>query len=374
MTLADVANAVDARLVGDGNLPVRQLVHPRQVQSPEDMAFILDPSAITALQNSPVVAAVVPEGVDLPDGVFKGYLAVKRPRVALAKLLDLFNKPVHAQTGIHPSAVVHSTAKVSSSASVGAFAYVGPEARVGERTVLMPHVTVGAQAQVGDDCLFHPGARIGERVMIGSRVIIQHNASIGGDGFSYVTPEAGSVEAARNSGGQIEAQNTEIIRINSVGTVILEDDVEVGACATIDRANLGATHIKKGTKIDNLVMIGHNNTVGENCLIVSQVGVSGSCTIGNRVVIAGQAGIADHLTIGDDSIIMAQAGVTKSCGNKSLLIGSPAVPRREFAQTLAHTNRLKQMADDLKQMKQRVEALEKELANQLEAETASVSH
>jgi UDP-3-O-[3-hydroxymyristoyl] glucosamine N-acyltransferase len=370
-TLQEIARALDASVVGDASLTAAQMVHPLQARSKTDLIFIMEPALLAALPQLPTRIAVVAEGIAIPDGALDGFIVVKRARLALAKLLELFDKPVHAYAGIHPSAIVDPSAKIGENVSIGALAYVGPNAVVGNNTIVMPHVTVGAEAVVGENVLLHPGVRIGERVVLGNRVIIHHNASIGADGFSFVTPEAGSIESARQSGGKIEAQNTEIIRINSIGTVVLEDDVEVGACTTIDRANLGATIVKKGTKIDNLVMIGHNNTVGSNCLIVSQVGISGSCKIGDRVVLAGQSGLKDHLKIGDDAIVMARAGVMWDVEPKSVVVGEPAMPQREYFQNLAYINKLKKMNKDLKDMKARLAELEGLLAS--EAALAAVT-
>jgi UDP-3-O-[3-hydroxymyristoyl] glucosamine N-acyltransferase len=351
-----------AKLVGNGDLSVADISHPKMVTGKDHAVLILDAESLNLLGNSafPVKTAVVATGITVPEGLLEGYITVERPRFALASLLATFEKPLHSQAGIHPSAVIESSATVAPDVSVGAFSYIGPKAKIGPGTILMPHVTVGAGAVVGDHCLFHPGARIGERVIIGNRVILQHNASIGADGFSYVTPEASSVESARSSGGQVTSQNTHIHKINSNGTVILEDDVEVGACATIDRANLGATLVKKGTKIDNLVMIGHNNQIGENCLIVSQVGLSGSCVIGDRVVIAGQAGLADHLKVGNDAIIMAKSGVMRDIGEREVVVGIPALPRRETLQNVMYMGRLKDLFQEVKGLKKRLAELETE--------------
>jgi UDP-3-O-[3-hydroxymyristoyl] glucosamine N-acyltransferase len=354
-----------ATLVGNGALEVHDLAHPKMVTGPDQAVLILDAGALALLAKSPfpVKTAVVAQGVTIPAGVLEGYITVERPRFALATLLSIFEKPLHfAQGVVHPSAIIESTALVAADVSVGPFVYVGENAKVGAGTVLMSHVTVGAEAIVGENCVFHSGARVGERVIIGSGVTLQHNASIGADGFSYVTPEPGSVESARSSGGQVTAQNNQLLKINSIGTVVLEDDVEVGACATIDRSNLGATVVKKGTKIDNLVMIGHNNVIGENCLIVSQVGISGSCEIGDRVVIAGQAGLADHIKIGNDAIVMAKSGVMRDIADKEVVVGIPALPRRETLQNVMYIGRLKEMFQEVKSLKKRVQELESEQA------------
>ncbi len=361
LTLNEIAACTPGtQVVGNGAITVADLTHPRMLTSEQQMPLILDASALTLLEDSPVKvkAAVVAKDVEVPVGFLEGYIKVERPRFALVALLSIFEKPVHAYQGVHPAAVIEASAQVHPSVSVGAFAYVGENAVIDEGTVLLPHVTVGADARLGRQCLIHPGARLGERVMLGNRVIIHHNASIGADGFSYVTPEPGSVESAKTSGGKVMAQNTQILKINSIGTVILEDDVEVGACATIDRSNLGATLVKKGTKIDNLVMIGHNNVIGENCMIVSQAGMSGSCEIGDRVVIAGQAGLADHLKVGDDAIIMAKSGVMRDIEPKEVVVGIPALPRRETLQNVMYTGKLREMFQEMKALKKRVAELE----------------
>lgn len=368
-TLAELAQAIHGTVVGDDTTIVAQLVHPRMISKPTDLALIIDPDAVQLLHlhQETVQAAVVAEGIPIPEGLLKGYITVQRPRVALAVLLNIFNTPPHHYPGIHPTALVDESAQVHPTASVGPFCTVGPHAAIDEGSVLISHVSVGAEAKIGKKSLIYPGVRLGDRVLVGNRVTIHHNASIGADGFSYVTPEKGSIESARESGGKIEATNAEIVKINSIGTVILEDDVEVGACATIDRANLGATHIKKGTKIDNLVMIGHNNTVGENCLIVSQVGVSGSCKIGDRVVLAGQVGLKDHITIGDDAIVMAKAGVMDNIAPKAIVVGQPARPQREVFQQVALIGKLSEMRKDLMALKKRLAELETELEKTEEA-------
>lgn len=360
LSLSEIAAYTPGAVVhGDASVRVKDIAHPRMLSAEDELAVILEEKALEWLETAPVkpLSAVVAKDVTVPDGLLQGYIVVERPRFALAALLSIFEKPLHTFSGIHPMAAIADSAQVEPGVSVGAFVYVGEKARIAAGTVLMPHVTVGAEAKIGRDCILHPGSRIGERVVLGDRVTVHHNASIGADGFSYVTPETGSVEAAR-SGGAVSGQNTRILKINSIGSVILEDDVEVGACATIDRSNLGATLIRKGTKIDNLVMIGHNNVIGENCMIVSQVGVSGSCEIGDRVVIAGQAGLADHLKVGDDAIIMAKSGVMRDIEPREIVVGIPALPRRETLQNVMYIGKLREMFQEIRALKKRVAELE----------------
>jgi UDP-3-O-[3-hydroxymyristoyl] glucosamine N-acyltransferase len=380
LTVSDLLAVLDnAVVVGDPSTSLSALVHPKEARLETDMALILDKGALASLAHLPCHVIVAPKqvaqalGWPLDDvspavlaniplpGQLKAVLLVERPRYALAALLTVFDKPVHCYSDIHPSAVIDATARIHPSASVGPLCVVGPQACIGANTCLVSHVTIGAGASVGDYGLLHSGVRIGDRVRLGNRVIIQPNATIGADGFSYATPDLSSIEAAKASvatGVQLNAQNTSIVRINSIGTVILEDDVEVGACTTIDRATLGCTIIKKGTKLDNLVMVGHNNSVGENCLIAGQSGIAGSCTIGNRVVMAGQVGIADHLTIGDDTIFMAQSGVNKSIDAKQVMFGTPALPWRETAQRTAGLGQLKEALREIRRLRADVLALQ----------------
>jgi UDP-3-O-[3-hydroxymyristoyl] glucosamine N-acyltransferase len=354
------AHGVAVTVWGNASLPVVGVNHPKLAQQPDELVLVLSPDALT-LVGPTIKTALVPSGVELPGpSGLKGALLVDNPRLALVPLLTLFEVMPRHHVGIHPSAVVEPTASVDPTASIGPLCYVGAYAVIGPNAILLPQVTVMANAHVGEGCLLHPGVRVGERVIIGKRVIIHHNASLGADGFSFVTPQPSSIDTARQF-GKVTAQNTTLIRIPSIGTVMVEDDVEIGACTTIDRANVGATIIRQGTKLDNLVMIGHNNTVGQNCLIAGQVGVAGSCQVGNRVVMAGQVGIADHLTIGDDSILMAQAGVNKDVNPKTVMLGAPAVPWRQAAEQFAAVAKLKDLRQDVRQLKQQLAALEKTL-------------
>jgi len=360
-TLSELAQRLGAEFTGDADLVIHHVVHPSQAHSAHDMALILDPAIVPMLTQKPVQTALLPAAMNLPE--IPNQIKVARPKVALAKLLDIFDKPVYAPEGIHPTAVISPEATIEADVTVGPLCTVGPGAVIQQGTRLVAQVHVGAGVKIGQNCLFYPGVVIGDRVQIGNRVILQANASIGSDGYSYVTEEAGSVESARSS-GSIEAENSAILRINSVGTVVLEDDVEIGANTCVDRATLGETRIKRGSKLDNLVQVAHNVVIGENCLIVSQVGIAGSAKIGNRVVLAGQVGIRDHVSIGDDAIIMPQSGVTQNLDGKSLYLGSPAVPRKEFLKKEMQVKRLTTYSTRIESLMQRVELLEAALQKQ----------
>jgi len=358
MKLSEIAAALDGELVGDGSVEVTRAVHPAEAESKADLALAMDRTLLEALGASKARAAVVAEGAAVPDGLLDGYIVIKRPRYAMAGLTGIFEIPVHAPDGVHPSAYVEPGATVAADVRIGAFTYVAEGAVVEAGTILMSNVTVGAEARIGPGSLLHAGVRIGERVQVGARAIIHHNASIGADGFSFVTPEMGSAEQARSGGDTITAQNVVITRINSLGTVILGDDVEIGACTSIDRGTISATRIGNSTKIDDLVMIGHNVVVGENCMICGQVGIAGSTTIGDRVVLAGQVGVADHLTIGSDVVVAARSGVGTPLPDRMVAMGTPAIARGEAAELYMHQRRLKRLFRDVGEMKQRLNSIE----------------
>jgi UDP-3-O-[3-hydroxymyristoyl] glucosamine N-acyltransferase len=352
-TLVEIAIAIDGALTGDGALVVRRVVHPAEAGA-DDLALAVEKEALAALATSAAQCALVAAGAEPPRRL-AGFIAVERPRYALARLLALFERPPHAPVGIHPTAVVDPTARLGSQVSIGPLAHIGPDTEIGGGTVVLAQATIGAAARIGTHCRIHPGVRIGERVIVGDRVILQPNACLGGDGFSYATPEPGSVETARAT-GRVEARNMAIARIPSLGTVILGDEVEIGAGTTVDRATIGATVIGRGTKIDNLVLVGHNVTIGENCLICGNVGISGSARVGDRVVLAGGVGVGDHVSIGDDVIVMGNAAVASDLPAGGLYVGQPAIPRQEFFRQLRNIRRLGRMHDKLGEIEKRLGA------------------
>lgn len=354
-TLEELAQLLDAEYVGNPVQEVRQVVHPLQAMGPEDLALILDAAIVSQIPAGALQTALVPSDVEV--STIPNQLKVKRPKVALAKLLDVFERPVTIPPGIHPSSVIDPTAVLGEGVTIGPLCWIGPNTVVGKGTRLVSHVSIGADAVIGEDCLFHAGVAIGDRVQIGSRVIVQSNASIGSDGFSYVTAEAGSVETAKAT-GEIQSQNTEILRINSIGTVVLEDDVEIGANACVDRATLGETRIRRGSKIDNQVQVAHNVTMGENCLLAAQVGIAGSARIGDRVVMGGQAGIRDHITVGNDVVVVAKSGATSDVPDKTILIGLQGMPRKDFLRREVKYNKLLSVPEQLEALSKRISQLE----------------
>jgi len=352
-TLEQINGIIEGILNKVDSAPIIKRIAPPKLADENTLALALSEEEIENLYSSDAKAALVPLGVSI-EGI--STIEVERPRLAMMKLIHLFYMPPDAPNGIHASAVVHPDAKLGHNVSIGANVTIPRGVEIGDNTKILPNVYIGRNTKIGQNCFFHAGVNIGDDIQIGNNVILQHGVSIGGDGFSFVTETPNSIETAKEEGSiQGDYNQQKIYKIPSIGSVIIEDDVEIGANATVDRGTIENTVIKKGTKIDNLVMVSHNCKVGENCLIVSQVGIAGSCNIGDRVVLAGQAGLADHITIGSDSIVMAQAGVTKNFGSRSIVVGSPAVPRKEFIKQLKYA---KEMANLVKKFKKYQDKLE----------------
>jgi UDP-3-O-[3-hydroxymyristoyl] glucosamine N-acyltransferase len=356
-SLQVIADAVEGRLIGDGKIRVSRLAHPADVIDAGDLAVAMDAKLLPLLENTKAVAAVV-SGDEKDSAFLKARIVVARPRLAMAKLTALFEEPVFVKPGIHKSAVIEKRATIGKNAAIGAFVYIGANAVIGDNAVLHPHVYIGENAIIGRNALIYSGAKIGAGTRIGDRAVIHFNASIGADGFSFVTPQTGSVETAK-AGGAVTASNTELIRIASLAPVVLGNDVEVGANSCIDRGTISSTRIGNGTKIDNQVQIGHNVQVGENCMICGRTGIAGSAKIGNRVVLGGAVGVADHVTIGDDAIAMAMSGIAGNVAPRAIVGGAPAAPREKFMENLFNLGRLTRFFKKIEGLAERVSELEK---------------
>lgn len=305
------------------------------------LALALSEDEIENLAQTKAKVALVPLGVNF-DTITT--IEVERPRLAMMKLLNMFYTEPETEVGIHPSAVIHESAKLGQNVSIGPNVVISRGVEIGDNTKIMANSYIGGGSKIGKNCFFHAGVNIGDRIQIGNDVILHHGVCLGPDGFSFVTENPDNIEQARKDGAIIEENTSQkIFKIPSIGSVKIGDNVEIGANTTIDRGTIEDTVIGNDTKIDDQVMIGHNCKVGKGCMIISQVGIAGSCVIGDRVVIAGQAGLADHISIGNDTIITAKAGVTKSFPEKSIIVGAPAVPRKEFI----HQLKIMKDADEL---------------------------
>ena len=297
------------------------------------VTFFGNAKYLPQLKTSRATAALVP--LDFRETIPPAAIRVENPSLAFALLLEKFAPaPVRFAPGVHPTAVIGRDVVLGENVSVQPFSVIEDGARIGAETVIGAHGYIGHGASVGAACQLAPRVTVGARCVVGSRVIIHSGAVLGSDGFGF------------------ELAGGRQVKIPQTGIVQIDDDVEIGANVTIDRARFGRTWIQEGTKIDNLVQIAHNVVIGRHCLIVSQAGISGSTRLGNYVTLAGQAGIVGHIEIGDGTIVAAQSGVSKSLGSKQVVFGSPAMPLREAKEQLARIGRLPKLYARVKKLEQ----------------------
>jgi UDP-3-O-[3-hydroxymyristoyl] glucosamine N-acyltransferase len=333
--LRELATRLGCTLRGDGDVEVRR-VRAIDDAGPGDLTFVSNPRYVPRLGTTRASAVIVAPGLETP----LPSLLAANPYLAFARAVALLHPQPPPPAGVHPSAVVDPTAELGDGVHVGALAVIGPRARIGARTVIHPHVVIYPEAQVGEDCLLHSGVQIRERCRLGRRVIVQNGAVIGGDGFGFAKDEEGRYE-----------------KILQVGTVVVEDDVEIGALTAIDRAALGETRVGRGTKIDNLVQIGHSVTIGRDSVLAGQVGIAGSATLGERVILAGQVGVVGHITIGDGAIVTAQSGIPGSVEPGALVSGSPAIENRTWLKAVAVFAKLPELQKRVRELERRLREL-----------------
>lgn len=329
ITLGDIAATFGLALHGDASLHIEGLCGVTD-NLPGRLSFVTSGKHARLAATSSIPAFVVTPGARIEG---KSCLEHAAPEYAIARIATLFERSSFTQSNlIHPSAVIHPSASLGANVQIGPFVAIGAEAVIGEGSVLHAGAVVMDRAVLGAHCTLYPHAVVREDCVLGQRVILQPGASIGGDGFGFVTHKG------------------EHVKIPQLGNVVLEDDVEVGANTTIDRGRFTETRVGRGTKVDNLVMLGHNVKTGEHCLLVSQVGISGSTKLGDRVTLAGQVGVAGHLNIGDDITVLGQSGITKSLRNPGLYAGMPVRPvdswRRAMAWLYAESGKAAKPDDD----------------------------
>lgn len=323
--LSEIAALLEARLEGEGSLEITGAAEPADA-GPETLALATDPKYAAGLARGRARAALLWEGADWRALGLEAALFVPRPRYAMAALTRALDPGPGIAPGIHPLACIDPSAEIGPEAAIGPFAVIGPGARIGPRARIGAQAHVGPGAVIGADALLMPQVFIGARVRIGDRFIAQPGARIGGDGFSFVTPDKSAVEAARESLGTAQGAAPQAwVRIHSLGAVTIGDDVEIGANSTIDRGTIRDTAVGSGTKIDNLVQIGHNTVIGRDCLLCGHVGVSGSVRIGDRVVLGGKVGVSDNIFIGDDVVAGGGTNIRTNVPKGRVILGDPAV-------------------------------------------------
>ncbi|MDH3263171.1 MAG: UDP-3-O-(3-hydroxymyristoyl)glucosamine N-acyltransferase [Paracoccaceae bacterium] len=342
--IADIATALGARLEGDGAIEVLRAAEAGQA-GPEDLALAMSPKYAETLAGGQARVAVLWEGADWRALGLEAAIFVPRPRLAMAGITRALDEGPGIALGLHPSASVDPSASIGPGASIGPFVAIGPGTEIGPGARIAAHASVGAGARVGAEALIHAGVRIGHAVRIGDRFIAQAGAVIGSDGFSFVTEEMSGVEEIRRTlGHREEITEQGWHRIHSLGTVEIGDDVEVGANTAIDRGTIRATRIGRGTKLDNLVHVGHNVEIGEDCLLCGQVGIAGSAKIGNRVVLAGQCGVNDNIFVGDDVIAGGGTKIFTNASAGRVLLGYPAVKMETHLEIQKALRRLPRLA------------------------------
>jgi UDP-3-O-[3-hydroxymyristoyl] glucosamine N-acyltransferase len=341
--LAELAARVGGEVIGDGELKLEG-VAALEDATPVHISFLSNRKYRRAFESSRAGAVVVEPDEDVPAG--RTALRVRNAYLAFAKITTLFHPPREALPEVAPAAVIHPSARVHASAQVMPLASVGPGAEIGPRTILHPGVQIGEGARIGADCLLYANVVVREQCVLGDRVILQPGAIIGSDGFGFAFDPEGEGHGPRH------------YKLPQVGMVVVEDDVEIGACTCVDRAALGVTRIGRGTKIDNLVQIAHNVVVGPLSILVSQVGISGSTKLGMGVVAGGQVGIVGHVTIGDGAKIGAQAGVSNDVEPGAILIGSPARPHAAWMRNMVSFDHLADMRKELARLRKELERLQ----------------
>ena len=339
-TIAEIAAALGARAEGDLTLQVLRAAEPGTA-GPEDLALAMDPKYAGGLAQGRARAAVLWAGADWQVLGLKAAIFIERPRLAMAAITRTFDPGPGIAPGVHPSAVIDPRARIGAGAAIGPFVVIGCDADIGPDARIAAHVSIGDGAVIGAQALILQGARIGPRVKIGARFICQPGAVIGSDGFSFVTPEKSGVEQVRETLGARDAVKAQTwVRIHSAGSVEIGDDVEIGANSAIDRGTIRATRIGSGTKLDNLVHIGHNVEIGRDCLLCGQVGIAGSARIGDRVVMGGQCGVSDNIFVGDDVIAGGATKIFTNAPAGRVLLGSPALKMETHVEAWKNIRRL----------------------------------
>ncbi len=335
-TLDELAALVGGEILGDGRLEVTGITSLESAREGE-LTFLVDLKNLPRLENSKASAAVVPFAV---TSFSRPTIRTSNPYLAYARIQRFFMERPYEAAGISGRAVIGAGVKTGRDVSIHPFVTVAEDAEIGDRVTLHPGVYVGRGVHVGEDSVLYPNVVVLDRCRIGKRVTIHAGTIIGSDGFGFARDGARSV------------------RIPQVGIVQIDDDVEIGANCTVDRAALDKTWIKRGVKTDNLVHIGHNVIIGEDTLLIAQVGIAGSTVVGDRVVLTGQVGVVPHVSIGDGAIVGPQSGIAQDVSPGAVVMGSPAIPRREWLRAQALYPKLPEMKRALTALEKRIRVLE----------------
>ena len=339
-TLKEIAQFIDGSVVGDENVEIYGVCGIKEAKQ-GDITFVANPKYISLMDHTNASAIITTPDVKKAP---KPLILTENPSLAFAKLLTLVSPDEKVRyAGIHSTAVLGRNVRFGKNISVGPYVVIEDNSEIGDDTVIGSGCFIGNNAKIGKNTVIYSLVTIRERVIIGDRVIVHSGTVIGSDGFGFAT-----VKGLHQ-------------KIPQIGTVIIEDDVEIGSNVTIDRARFDKTLIKHGTKIDNLVQIAHNVVIGENSIVVAQTGISGSTIIGKNVTLAGQTGIIGHISIGDNAVVAAQAGVTKSVPANTCVSGYPAKPHKKAKRINACVQKLPDLYKLVNKLEEKIAALENAL-------------
>lgn len=342
MKLKELASLLNCPYEGDGEVEIKRVASLEEAKE-GDLTFLSHPRYKPWLEKTKAEAIILRPDVQAPG---KNIIRSSNPQLTFIQAIDLLYPPEKPKPGISSAAWIAPTAQIGPEVSIGPGCVISDHVKIGARTVIHPLVAIYAEVEIGEDCLIYSHVAIREKTIIGNRVIIHNGAVIGSDGFGYVQLENGLHR-----------------KIPQLGRVIIEDDVEIGANTTIDRATLGETRIGRGTKIDNLVQIAHNVQIGANSILAGQVGIAGSSRIGQRVIMGGQVGIADHVDIGDGVLIAAKSGVMKDLPAGVIVAGIPSLDIKIWRKICVLLPQLADAFKEIKLLKEKLDQLDKKLAS-----------
>lgn len=334
-TVKELAQFLGGTVIGDENREISDVKGLAEAGS-DDISFAVEP--YTEYLPQVHAGAVITEK-EYPAGN-NTLVLVENPRLAFSKLLELFHPRQSVEQGIHSTAVVDESAKIGENTAVMAYAVIGKNVNIGAGSVIYPYVFIGDNVTIGVNAAIYPGAVIMENTVMGDNAVIRAHAVIGGEGFGFATKDG---------------KHT---RIPQIGNVTIGDDVEIGACTTIDNGTLGSTKVGRGTKIDNLVHLGHNVEIGEDCFVIAQTGIAGSTKVGNHVTFAGQTGCTGHITIGDNVTFAGKSGIVGNVASNTINAGFPARPHIEWSRTQVYIKKLPDLAKTVKALEKRIAELE----------------
>jgi UDP-3-O-[3-hydroxymyristoyl] glucosamine N-acyltransferase len=338
-SLGEIARLLNCPIVAEQDVPITGLATLDEA-GPSEMSFVGSETYLPQLANTRAASVIVQRRLKLPGAWTRPALVVDDADLAVAKVLGLFAPRVpRPPVGVDPMTRVATSAQLSDACAIGPFVFIGERARIGQRVAIHAGVYIGDDVVIGDDCELFPNVTLRERVTLGQRVIIHAGSVLGTDGFGYRWDGRGHQ------------------KIPQIGTVIIEDDVEIGSCVCIDRAKFSTTRVGRGTKIDNLVQIGHNVQIGPHCIIVGQAGLAGSSRLGTGVVLGGQTAVRDHITIGDGAMAAACSAIAEDVDPKQVVSGMPALPHRQSLREQAAIRHLPDLVVQVRKLQKELDAM-----------------